>query len=95
MSGFDRDVVRKKVQQQIASVLKRKKAAIKPEDIREGVSLTLQLGIDSLDILQLAAGVEKEYKLRIPEEELRAMDDLGAILKVVEKYWPQLKDKLA
>lgn len=95
MSGFNRDVVRKKVQQQIASVLNRKKVDIKAEDIREGVSLTLQLGIDSLDILQLVAGVEKEYKLRIPEEELRAMDDLGAILKVVEKYWPRLKDKLA
>lgn len=87
---FDRAAVREAVRQRIAEVLKKKKAKAGPEQIVEGVSLTLQLGIDSLDILQLAAQVEKDYGLRIPEEELRKMDDLGAVVDVVEKHWPDI-----
>jgi acyl carrier protein len=52
------------------------------------VSLTVQLGIDSLDILQLMAIMEKRFKLRIPEGELREMDDLGGIIRVVKRHWP-------
>lgn len=80
--------VRLAVQQLIADILKRKKVEKKPQDIVEGVSLTRDLGIDSLDILQLSATVEKKYKLRFPEEELRGMDDLGGIMKAIEKHWP-------
>lgn len=88
---FDRAAVREAVRQRIAEVLSKKKAKVGPEQIVEGVSLTMQLGIDSLDILQLATQVEKDYGLRIPEEELRKMDDLGAVVAVVEKHWPAPK----
>lgn len=79
-----RDVVRGL----IIDVLKRKKSKASPEDVKEGVSLTTGLGIDSLDLLQISATVEKRYKLRIPEEELKKMDDLGGILRVVKKHMP-------
>lgn len=88
---FDRAAVREAVRQRIAEVLSKKKAKVGLEQIVEGVSLTMQLGIDSLDILQLATQVEKDYGLRIPEEELRKMDDLGAVVAVVEKHWPGAK----
>lgn len=70
----------------IAEALRRKKSAVKPEQIKEGASLTRDLGIDSLDILQITAMVEKRYKLRLPEEELKAMDDLGTIVRVLRKH---------
>lgn len=80
--------IRRAVQELIAGVLNRKKVAKKPEEIKEGVSLTRELGIDSLDILQICATVEKKYKVKIPEEDLKKMDDLGAILAAVKKYLP-------
>lgn len=72
----------------IFDALRGKRSAAKLEDIKDGVSLTTGLGIDSLDLLQIAATVEKKYKIRIPEEELRKMGDLGGIVKVVQKYLP-------
>ncbi len=88
MEKFDKDAARKEIQKLIHDVLNRKKVKVDLEDIKEGVSLTTQLGIDSLDILQVAATVEKKYKIKIPEEELKKLDDVGAILRAVEKYWP-------
>ena len=76
------------MQELILEVLNRKKSSARLEDIKEGVSLTRDLGIDSLDVLQITATVEKRYKFRIPEEELKGMDDLKGILSAVSKYWP-------
>ncbi len=89
MAPFNKEDVRKATRQLIQDILTKKKSKAKPEDIVEGVSLVAQLGIDSLDILQIMAIVEKKYGLSIPDEELKDMDDLGGILKAVEKHWPK------
>lgn len=80
--------VREAVRGLILDVLKRKKLDIPADKVAEGVSLTRDLGIDSLDILQMTATVEKRYKLRIPEDELKKMDDLGGVLAAVRRHWP-------
>lgn len=80
------DDIRSAVQGLIADILKRKRVEMKAEDIKEGVSLTRDLGIDSLDILQLSATVEKRYGLRFAEAEIRAMDDLGGILAAIARH---------
>ena len=74
------------VQQLIADVLNRKKNPKKPEDIVEGLSLTRDLGIDSLDVLQIMATVEKRYKLKFSEAEIKGMDELGGILTTIRKH---------
>ncbi|MFA6317263.1 MAG: acyl carrier protein [Elusimicrobiota bacterium] len=86
---YDKNEVRETLVALVRDVLKRKRLDAKAEDIVEGVSLVTQVGIDSLDILQVVAAVEKKYGLRIPEEELRSADDIGKFLKVVEKHWPK------
>lgn len=78
--------IRRAVQELVLGILKRKKIEAKAEDVKEGVSLTRHLGIDSLDILQLSASVEKRYGLRFSEAEIRSMDDLGGILEVISKH---------
>lgn len=78
--------IRLTVQELIAGILKRKRVEIMPGDIKDGVSLTRELGIDSLDILQLSATVEKRYGLRFTEQEIRSMDNLEGILKTIKKY---------
>lgn len=85
--GFDRNAMRAEVQTQVAAILKRKKVKIEPGDIAEGVSLTTKLGIDSLDILQLVATLEKNHGIKIPESELKSMDDLKGVLAAMEKNW--------
>ena len=85
--GFDKEAMRLEVQSHVAAILKRKKVKIEPADIVEGVSLTTQLGIDSLDILQLVATLEKSHGIKIPEGELKSMDDLRGVLGAMEKNW--------
>ena len=89
MMAFDKNEVRDTVVKLVSDVLKRKKIDVKAESIVEGVSLVTEVGIDSLDILQIVAAVERKYRLRIPEDELRSADDIGKFLKVVEKNWPK------
>lgn len=82
----DRKELRASIQKLIADVLKSKKVAMTPADIKEGVSLTKDLGIDSLDTLQLTAVVEKRYHLKFSDDEIRGMDDLDSIMKAVGKH---------
>lgn len=77
--------VKETVQKLISDILARKRKPADPSKIVEGVSLTRDLGIDSLDILQMAAVVEKKYGIRFPEPELRKMDDIGGILAAVRR----------
>jgi acyl carrier protein len=88
MSEFNEEAVRKEARQLIMDVLRRKKLNVKPEEIKDGVSLTVQLGMDSLDSLQVMATVEKKFHLRIPEDEVKEMDDLAGIVRIAKKHWP-------
>ncbi len=88
MPAFDEEAVRGEVRKLIMDVLARKKSAVGHERVVAGVSLTVQLGIDSLDILQIMAVAEKRFGIKIPEEELKSMDDLGGIVAAVRTHWP-------
>jgi len=84
----DQQQLRRSVQEIIFDVLKRKKSRFQLEDIKEGVSLTKTLGIDSLDILQLTAVCEKRFKLKVPDEETKNLDELGGIVATIARHWP-------
>ncbi len=79
------DEARRAVVGLICEVLERKKARFRREDVREGASLTRDLGIDSLDLLQLAARVEKKFGIKFPDAELQGLDELGAILAAIAR----------
>lgn len=80
--------IRGVVQKLIWDILDRKKSPVSLGGIVEGVSLTRDLGIDSLDILQLTASVEKRLKIRFPENDLKRLDDLGAIMAAIKQLLP-------
>ncbi|HEY4657965.1 MAG TPA: acyl carrier protein [Gemmatimonadaceae bacterium] len=42
------------------------------------------MGIDSLSLLRIVAGIEEEFDVRIPDEELHALRTLRAMLAQVE-----------
>ena len=88
MTDSQKSELRGAVQGFVSEVLRGKRVVKKPEEIVEGLSFTRELGIDSLDILQMTATLEKRFKLKIPEGELKSMDDLGGVVSAVERNWP-------
>ena len=73
----------------ICDALQKKKSRFQLEDVKEGVSLTRDLSIDSLDILQMTAVCEQRFGLKIPDVENANLDELGSIVKTIAKYLPR------
>ncbi len=89
MSRPSRDEIRRAVSELVSGALARKKVTAKPEDVAEGKSFLRDLGVDSLDLLQIMATVEKRFGVRIPEDELKKIDDLAAAVSAVETRLPK------
>ena len=45
-----------------------------------------ELGIDSMMAIEIVAEVERQYKVSIPEEELKDLVDFASVYKLVEKH---------
>lgn len=46
------------------------------------------LGIDSMMAIEIIAEVERTYKLKVPEEELKQIVDLNSVVKLVQGKLP-------
>jgi acyl carrier protein len=44
-----------------------------------------ELGIDSMIALEIVAEVEREYKVRVPEEELKSLTNFDSVVRLFEK----------
>jgi acyl carrier protein len=44
-----------------------------------------ELGIDSMIALEIVSEVEREYKVRVPEEELKNLTNFDSVVKLFEK----------
>ena len=53
--------------------------------LRSDDDLVERLGVDSLQGLQILAGVEKQFDVRLPDEELIKMRTIGRIVDAVER----------
>ena len=58
---------------------------VKPERIQMNVSLSRDLGADSLDLLELFAKVEGKYKVRLNEQTLGQMRNVGELWQYLEE----------
>ena len=54
-------------------------------EITEDSVLTDELGLSSLDLIDLAAGFEDEFGIEIPDRELPSTRTVGDILRFLEK----------
>ncbi|MET4618745.1 acyl carrier protein [Arthrobacter sp. 2762] len=52
---------------------------LSPEEIREGDSLQGDLGLDSVDLLEIAIGIEKSYKIKITQKDVGAFVSLSTL----------------
>ncbi len=61
------------------------KLGIAPEEITEEKHFTQDLNADSLDTVELMMSVEKEFGVRIPDEEAQNIATVGDVITYVEK----------
>lgn len=72
----------------IASRIKKiiaEKFALNEDEIKNNAHFQDDLGIDSLDILELQMEVEKEFDIKIEDEETEKMVTVNAIIGLIEK----------
>lgn len=53
-------------------------------EITEATSFKDDLGADSLDLFELVMGLEEEFGVEIPSEDLEKMTTVGDVLKYIE-----------
>lgn len=58
---------------------------IEPELLNEDASLKHDLGIDSLDFVDIVVIVERKFGFKIKAEEMTGVDTLGAFYDYIEK----------
>lgn len=60
--------------------------------ITEDMSLMDDLGLDSLDKIEIWLGVEEEFLIDIPDDEVKKINTVGDMVNLVIKYL-ELKEK--
>jgi acyl carrier protein len=61
---------------------------IKPERVQKTISFARDLGADSLDLLELIAAIEDKYKVKLSEQTLNGMPNVGALWVYLEANSP-------
>lgn len=56
-----------------------------PEEIGDADSFTEDLDLDSLSLLEIGVDVDYEFKLGLPEEEMRGIDSVNETVALVTK----------
>lgn len=60
---------------------------MEPEELSETSSFTEDLGIDSVDVVELVVELENEFKMaEIPEEDLKKMRTIGDLADYVSAH---------
>ena len=75
------DEIRSIVKHSIARI-----TSISPEEIADNASYKGDLKLDSLTILEIAVDAEYQFKIRIPEDELSAIDTIEDTVNIVQQH---------
>ncbi|MBO4824527.1 MAG: acyl carrier protein, partial [Lachnospiraceae bacterium] len=58
-------------------------------EITEDTSFKDDLGVDSLDLLELVMAFEEEYNMELDPEELEGIQTVGDVMEFIKKYTDQ------
>ena len=58
-------------------------------EITEDTSFKDDLGVDSLDLLELVMAFEEEYSIELDPEELEGIQTVGDVIEFIKKYTDQ------
>lgn len=59
---------------------------IEPEKITLDAKFVEDLGMDSMMALEILAGIEKKYKIQVPEEKLSKLINLKEAVSLTQEY---------
>ncbi|ADP31143.1 acyl carrier protein [Bacillus atrophaeus] len=71
---------KEKLIEMIAEILE-----VEPEEIKDDTDLVEELDADSMMALEILASVEKEFQIKIPEEELQNFTTINNIISIIEE----------
>lgn len=58
---------------------------VEEEKVTSEASITDDLGADSLDVVDLVMGLEEEFNIEIPDDQIENMKTVGDIVKYIEE----------
>ena len=59
---------------------------VDPATFTEDTNIRSDLGLNSLELINIAVAIEDEFDLEIPDREVANIETLGDAVKVIEKY---------
>jgi len=59
---------------------------IDPEKLTEDTNIRSELGLNSLELINIAVAIEDEFDVEIPDREVGNIETLGDAIKVIQKY---------
>jgi len=60
--------------------------AIKPVNVRPSVDLQKELGLDSMDAIDLLSAVNEAFEIRVPVELLDKIHTVSELVETIEKF---------
>ena len=67
-------------------MLEKIKALVAENKITENSSFKEDLGADSLDLFEMVMGLEEEFEIEIPTEDLEQIVTVGDVVKYIEAH---------
>ena len=58
---------------------------VEEDKVTETASITDDLGADSLDVYQIIMGIEEEFDIEIPDDQVEKIKTVGDIVKFIEE----------
>ncbi len=59
---------------------------VDPAKITEDTNIRSDLGLNSLELINIAVAIEDEFDLEIPDREVGNIETLADAVKIIEKY---------
>lgn len=57
-----------------------------PNSLTEDTNIRTELGLNSLELVNIAVAIEDEFDIEIPDREALNIETLGDAAKLIEKY---------
>lgn len=61
-------------------------ADINADSITEDTNMRTELGLNSLELVNLAVAIEDEFDVEIPDREALGIETVGDSIRLIEKY---------
>lgn len=59
---------------------------IEPSKLSAETNIRSELGLNSLELINMALAIEEEFDVEIPDREVANIETIGDAIRVIEKY---------